>query len=133
MFDRQEFRLGFVALCMALVVASVPTAALAEQPAAEEGGVGAAAAFGSLLYAPTKVAYAVGGTVVAGLAWLFSAGDNDVAVPILNRAVRGDYVLTPQHVRGEQPIAFIGRDDGPAVASGPPAPVYPPPSEDPAW
>lgn len=123
----QKFRLGIIALCTALVMAAVPTAALADQPAAEEGGIGVAAAFGSLLYAPTKVAYAVGGTVVGGLAWLFSAGDNDVAIPIWNRAVRGDYVLTPEHVRGERSIQFIGRDDQPAVATGPP------PTDDPAW
>ena len=131
--DRQKFRLGIMTLCAAVVMASVPSAASANDSTATEGGIGAAAAFGSLLYVPVKVAYAVGGTIVGGLAWCFSAGDNDVAMPIWNRAVRGDYVLTPDHVRGERAIEFIGRDDEPSVASGPPAPVYPPPSDEPAW
>ena len=123
----------FVSFVCALAVAAVPTAAIAEQGTAEEAGIGVASGLGSLLYSPVKIAYAVGGTVVGGLAWIFSAGDNDVAVPIWNRAVRGDYVLTTQHIRGEQPIEFIGRDDQPAVASAPPDPVYPPPTNDPAW
>jgi len=131
--DRQKFRLGIMALCAALVMSSVPGTALAGESTAEEGGLGAAAAFSSLLYVPVKVAYALGGTIVGGLAWCFSAGDNDVAMPIWNRAVRGDYVLTPDHMRGERPIEFIGRDSDPAVASGPPAPAYPPPSDEPAW
>jgi hypothetical protein len=106
---------------------------MAEPSAAEEAGIGTAAAIGSLLYMPVKLAYALGGSTIAGLAWVFSAGDNDVAVPIFDRSVRGDYVLTPAHIRGEQPIEFIGRDVGTAVASGPPAPAYPASTEDPAW
>jgi hypothetical protein len=114
-------------------MALAPNAALAEESPAQEAGIGTAAAIGSLLYAPVKIAYALGGTVVGGLAWCFSAGDKEVAVPIFNRAVRGDYVLTPDHVRGERKIEFIGRDPEPAVATGPPAPAYPPPASDPAW
>ncbi|MBW2267537.1 MAG: hypothetical protein JRH16_03085 [Deltaproteobacteria bacterium] len=122
-----------VALCSALALASVPTAALAENGASREAGIGVASAFGSLLYAPCKMAYALGGTLVGGLAWVFSAGDTDVAAPIWNRAVRGDYVLTPEHVRRERPIEFIGRDNEVSVAAGPPDPAYPPPANDPAW
>lgn len=115
------------------VLVMVPAMAQAQENTSEEAGLGMASAFGSLIYAPVKVAYAIGGTVVGGLAWVFSAGDNDVAMPIWNRAVRGDYVLTPTHVTGEQPIEFIGRDDVPSVATAPPDPVYPPPTNDPAW
>ena len=131
--DGRRVRLGIVVLASALLLAAVPATALAEPSAAEEAGVGAAAALGSVIYMPTKLAYALGGTVVGGLAWVFSAGDNDVAVPIFERAVRGDYVLTPQHVRGEQSIEFIGRDVDASVASGPPDPAYPGSSQDPAW
>ena len=133
MMDRSRIRLGIVALGSALLLATLPATAIAEPSAAEEAGVGAAAAIGSIIYMPTKLAYALGGTVVGGLAWLFSAGDNDVAMPIFDRSVRGDYVLTPQHVRGEESIEFIGRDVDTSVASAPPDPAYPAPAEDPAW
>ena len=121
-------------------LALAPSVALAEQDTAEEAGWGFASALGSLVYGPTKVAYAIGGTVIGGLAYVFSAGDLDVAAPIWERSVRGDYVLTPAHIRGERPIEFIGRDAPPAVAAQPPPdPYYPPsssysaPANDPAW
>jgi len=84
---------------------------------AEEAGFGALAALSSIVYGPVKVVYALGGAVVGGFAWLFSAGDNDVAVPIWNRSVRGDYVVTPQNIRGEKPLEFIGRDPAPQYAA----------------
>ena len=126
-------RVWILASLCVLTVALAPATAVAQETTTEAGGIGIAAAFGSILYAPVKVAYALGGGVVGGLAWLFAAGDSDVAAPIWNRAVRGDYVLTPHHVRGEQPIEFIGRDDVPSVAAAPPDPQYPPPTSDPDW
>jgi hypothetical protein len=64
----------------------------------------------SLVYGPAKLVYAGLGTIVAGSAWALAGGDSAVASPILNAAVRGDYVLTPDHLRGRQPIEFVGRD-----------------------
>jgi hypothetical protein len=49
---------------------------------------------------------------VAGSAWALAGGDSSVASPILNAAVRGDYVITPDHLRGRQSIEFVGRDPG---------------------
>lgn len=76
---------------------------------ASQGGVGVAAGLGSVLYAPVKVAYAAGGSVVAGLAYVLSGGDPDVAKPIFDASVRGDYVITPEHMRGERELEFVGR------------------------
>jgi len=73
-------------------------------------GWGALSALTSLVYAPVKVVYAVGGLVVGGFAWVFSAGDNDVVKTVTTPAVRGDYVVTPEHLRGERPLEFIGRE-----------------------
>jgi hypothetical protein len=74
-----------------------------------EAGWGAAAALSSLLYSPVKLIYALGGGLTAGMAWLFSAGDSDVVNPIIDASLRGDYVITPSHLRGERPVEFIGR------------------------
>ncbi len=105
------------ALVAVVVLGLVPAAAHAQQSAGSEAGWGAGSAILSLLYAPTKVVYAIGGTVIGGFAWLFSAGDGDVARAVINPAVRGDYVVTPSHLRGEKPLEFIGREP-------PPAPTY---------
>ncbi len=77
--------------------------------AANEGGLGVAAALASVIYGPVKVLYSLGGTAVAGCAWIFSAGDSEVATTVLTRAVRGPYVITPAALRGEEEVEFIGR------------------------
>lgn len=93
---------------------------------AKEGGLGMASAISSLVYGPTKVVYAVGGTTAAGFAWLFSGGDSKVAQTVLTRSVRGTYVITPDHLQGREELEFVGRapayrEATPQVASAPEA------------
>ncbi|HVP30748.1 MAG TPA: hypothetical protein VMW35_16460 [Myxococcota bacterium] len=85
----------------------------------ESAGMGAAAALATLVYAPVKLAWATTGGVVGGLAYVFTGGNADVAIPILESSVYGDYYLTPSQLRGDEPIEFIGRTsaDAPHVAS----------------
>ena len=51
-----------------------------------------------------------GGGIIGGFAWLLSAGDYQVMYAVITPAVRGDYVVTPAHLRGERELEFIGRD-----------------------
>ena len=98
-------------LACILLVGLQPDSAPAEQESTgAAAGWGALSALTSLVYAPVKVVYAVGGLVVGGFAWVFSAGDNDVVRTVTTPAVRGDYVVTPEHLRGKRPLDFIGRD-----------------------
>ncbi len=89
-----------------------PAAAMAGRSAemSKQAGLGFGSAVGSLIYAPVKLCYAIGGLVVGGLAWAFSGGDNEVANVVLTPSILGDYVLTPEHLRGEKSIEFFGRD-----------------------
>lgn len=105
----------------ASALALAPVASQAED-LGNEAGWGAAAALSSLVYAPVKLVYAMGGGLTAGLAWLFSAGDSDVVNPIIDASLRGDYVLTPEHLRGQREIEFIGRSPSQHTAhqDGPP-------------
>jgi len=103
---------------VAVIATVAPSAAWAEKSTAEAGGLGVASGLCSLLYAPVKIVYAVGGGLIGGLAWVFSAGDNDVANAVITPAVRGDYVVTTSHLRGEEPLEFIGRDPAYAGDSG---------------
>ena len=105
-----------------------PSVALAgdhTKEVSKESGLGAAAALSSLIYSPVKLVYAVGGLVVGSLAWVFTAGDTNVADKVYVRSLRGTYVITPEILRGEQPLVFIGRDpsvmpvEPKAVATGP--------------
>ena len=111
----------FCALALSAVLVAAPAAA---ESRSNEGLIGVGSALASLVYGPAKMLYAAGGSVVAGLAWIHSGGDADVVSPILDASLRGDYVITPSHLRGERKIEFVGRSselrDLGAVSSGPP-------------
>lgn len=99
-----------MALALAAVLALAPPAARAEEDSlAYEGVIGVGAAVCTLVYGPLKLAYAAGGLVVSGLAWLWSAGDTGVAGPIFAASLGGDYVVTPAHLEGRRPLEFVGR------------------------
>ena len=98
--------------CTFLVVmalALAPVSAMADRgDLAKEAGIGAGTALATLIYAPVKIAYALGGLIVGGLAWGFSGGDSDVAGVILTPSLRGDYVLSPRQLQGKEEIEFFG-------------------------
>ena len=118
-----------VAVTIAASLLVVPSLALAgdhTKEVSKESGLGAAAAVSSLFYSPVKLVYAVGGLVIGSLAWVFTAGDTDVADKVYVRSLRGTYVITPEILRGEEPLVFIGRDPSvmpveqpKAIATGP--------------
>jgi hypothetical protein len=95
-------------LAGALLAAAGPARAESDSMAAE-AGLGLASAFLSLIYAPVKMMYAFGGALVGGAAFALSGGDHAVADPILQAAVRGDYVITPKHLTGDEEWEFVGR------------------------
>lgn len=90
-------------------LAGVPVRASAES-LAREAGFGVLTAAINLVYGPTKVIYALGGSLVAGAAWVSSGGDAAVVDPITTAALRGDYVVTREHLSRRQSLEFIGRD-----------------------
>ena len=83
-----------------------------------EFAIGASCALTNLFYGPAKVFYALGGGLVATVAYAFSGGDMEVARPIVDAALRGDYVLTPDHFRGTRQWEFVGRPPAGALDSG---------------
>ncbi len=101
---------GALLVCI-VVIGLNPADARGQEPsAASEAGVGALAALSTLVYGPIKVVYAVGGVIFGGFAWALSGGDRDVMNAVFTPSVRGDYVVTPAHLRGERPLEFFGRD-----------------------
>lgn len=120
-------RLGRLLLAgvLAVTLLLAPSAGFAGEKAndvSRESGLGAAAAVSSLVYAPVKLIYAMGGLVVGSFAWIFTAGDTEVAEKVFTRSLRGTYVITPEILLGEQRFEFIGRDSAePEFASEPAA------------
>jgi hypothetical protein len=93
---------------LALALIALPSAG----EVGRESGLGAAAAISSLVYGPLKLVYATGGLVVGAFAWIFTAGDTQVAEKVFTRSLRGTYVITPEILLGEERLEFIGRDLG---------------------
>ena len=78
------------------------------EPVGEEAGYGVGAALASVFYTPTKLVYAGLGLLTGGLGYVVSGGRADVANNIIYPAVRGNYVVTPNHLKGTDPIYFVG-------------------------
>lgn len=108
------------ALVLSLVVPALPLRAAegppsdgsalpANQPTtAEDLGYGIGSVLSSIFYSPFKVTYAGLGLLTGGLGFVLSAGNSDVANNIISPAVRGHYLVTPSHLKGEEPLIFVG-------------------------
>jgi len=117
-----------IALASLVTVISGPlyaqTAAPNAQPAdsvGTEAGYGVGAALASVFYIPAKVTYAGLGLLTGGLGFVLTGGRADVANNIIYPAVRGDYVVTPNNLKGTEPIYFVGAAPEPqpeTIASG---------------
>jgi hypothetical protein len=97
------------------------------EPVANEAGYGVGAALASIFYIPAKVTYAGLGLLTGGLGYILTGGRSDVANNIIYPAVRGNYVVTPSHLKGTDPIYFVGpAPDAPqpeTIASAPTTPT----------
>lgn len=97
-----------------------------------QAGMGFAAGFLSLVYTPVKIVYAALGGIIGGFAYGLSGGDEKVAKKIWDTSLRGTYVLTPDHLRGDKPVRFLGvpqeDEETPALSSPPPSPPKPLPA-----
>jgi len=104
---------GLLVGVLAVTLLGAPSVGVAGEKAAavsRESGLGAAAALSTLVYGPVKLLYAIGGLVTGSLAWVFTAGDTQVAEMVYTRSLRGTYVITPEILLGEERLEFIGRD-----------------------
>lgn len=112
-----------LALVLALSVGLAPLPAIAQElpqaqeptpqaselaTTAEDFGYGVGSVLSSLFYSPFKLAYAGLGLLTGGMGFVLSAGNADVANNIINPAVRGNYVVTPSHLKGEEALIFVG-------------------------
>ena len=100
----------FVAMAFSPLYAQ--TAGSTNQPAqtspGEELGYGVGSAVASFFYIPAKVTYAGLGLLTGGLGYLVTLGRADVANNIIYPAVGGNYVVTPNQLKGTEPLYFVG-------------------------
>ena len=98
--------------CAALLwgVMGPGAARAAERHAATHFALGAGSVLSTFVYGSVKTVYAILGSITGGLAFALTGGRGDVARAIIQPAVRGDYVVTPEHLTMERPLVFAGRD-----------------------
>ena len=101
-------------LCVAFIgvtTVGVPTVSMAADEETSQGNE-AMLGFGSglltLVYLPLKTAYAIVGTVVSGLTYAVTGGDLDTAKTVFEPSVYGTYVITPDNLKGNEPVRFFG-------------------------
>jgi hypothetical protein len=104
----QKRRAAATALLVALAF-SLTARPAAARSVAGEAGLGAGCVFANLVYGPGKLMYAFFGGFIGLMAFGLSAGDEDVAMRVIEPAWRGDYAITPAHLSGEEELEFFGR------------------------
>ena len=91
-----------------------PGSALAEEQtsgteSSDSTGIQVASWLLTIPYCAGKSALAIAGSVVGGLGYAFSGGNTETAQAIWTKSVYGTYILRPPHLRGEEPIHFLGK------------------------
>lgn len=81
-------------------------------------GIQAGSALATIIYFPLKLAFAIGGGIVGGLAYGFSGGSEQTAKNIWVPSMYGTYIITPDHLKGDKPIRFLGVSAEPAREAG---------------
>jgi hypothetical protein len=129
---------AFVLLCFSLTIALSPV--WGQEPAASPAptgdastgtpsgvGIQAASAVATILYFPFKAAFAIGGGIVGGLAYAFSGGSEQTAKNIWIPSMYGTYIITPEHLKGDKPVRFLGVPADPTRESTEPSSQEPAP------
>ena len=101
-------RLAAAFVAAAWVAAASPAGAKDDPTTLEEVSYGFASGVCTLVYTPLKIVYATGGAAVAGLVFVFSAGNTDTTKLVLRVTAGGDYVIAPEHLRGTRVLRITG-------------------------
>ena len=110
-------RRWLAAVGLSAAIALVPSSARADalkEEAVSTFFFGLSAGVLTLVYTPVKLVYATAAIPVSGLAWLWSVGDSEMAGRVMASGTLGTFVLTPEHLRGEASLDFVGAaEEGP--------------------
>lgn len=92
-------------------------------------GLGAASVFLTIPYGMAKFVFATLGGIFGGFTYAFSGANEKAAKSVWDTSMRGTYVITPEHLKGEKSVRFFGvpAESEPEGASQEPAPLEPAP------
>lgn len=98
---------GATMVVLLLVMTPHPARA-AEQSSTQETALQVTGWVATIPYGALKMAYALGGGVVGGLAWGLTGGNTTVAQSVWVPSMTGDYIVRPENLTGEKPLHFVG-------------------------
>lgn len=73
-----------------------------------EAALGLGSGLLTMLYLPAKVVYATLGGIVGGFTYGLTGGNLDTAKSVWEPSFYGTYVITPDHLKGNEPVRFYG-------------------------
>ena len=103
-----------VVVLVAVAVVLAPVVGAAEAIEQENGdpatelGLGVASFLATVPYGAAKVVVATLGGVVGGFTYLLSGFDQRAADAVWYTTIPGDYVITPDHLKGKKDLRFTG-------------------------
>ena len=102
-----------VLLTFSLVVGvGAPDVSLAaeqeESSPSNEAALGIGSALLTVVYFPFKLVYATLGGIVGGFTYGLTGGDLETAKEVWEPSFYGTYVITPEHLKGNEPVRFYG-------------------------
>ena len=106
-------RVGRLVVCtFALVVClGLPVTSWAEDEDSspgKEAAIGLGSGLLTLVYLPAKVAYAAVGGIVGAFTYGLTGGNLDTAQTVWEPSIYGTYVITPDHLKGNEAVRFYG-------------------------
>lgn len=97
------------ALGLLIALTGNPAIAAETSETSPEGAALQAASWvATIPYGAVKMAYALGGGIVGGLAWMVTGGNTAVAKAVWIPSMTGDYIVLPQNLTGEKSLLFMG-------------------------
>ena len=79
-----------------------------ESSPGNEAALGLGSGLLTFVYLPAKVVYATLGGIVGGFTYALTGGDLDTAQAVWEPSFYGTYVITPDHLKGNEPVRFYG-------------------------
>jgi hypothetical protein len=95
-----------VAFTSQMVLGMPPAAAATPGTEAVQG---LASYFLTMPYGGIKMAVALLGALAGGMGFIFTGGDKATAGKIWGPTLGGEYVITPEHIRGDKDLHFFGK------------------------
>ena len=110
-FMKRGIGLAMLLVFSLVVMVGTPSLVMAaeeDESQSNEAALGLGSGLLTLVYLPCKVVYAALGGIVGAFTYGLTGGDLDTAQGVWEPSFYGTYVITPDHLKGNEPVRFYG-------------------------